>query len=337
MLCNLTLQTLLEPVGRESNVMGKYNIYTLKIDEEFQNLIPPLSSEERKQLAENIKNDGCREPLCVWNKTILDGHNRYEICTRLQIPFKVSYIFLRSREEAVAWICANQLGRRNITDEARRYLIGRRYEAEKIVGAHNAAGTNQHTRKEARTIMCTEPRFDDSAIRTKERLGREYRISPTTVVKYGEYSQSLDALSKAEPTLPSKILSGQVKMSQENVVELSRLAPSDIRRISANLSENDGSYSGTRNIVPKKKKIEKPDLFITPDGSVKDMPAYDPDAEILSLALTMPSWVSSIKRTYATAKFAKASDKACYKLEEELKHLKTVVDAMLFAIKGEND
>ena len=97
--------------------MADYDIYTLKIDDEFRQLIPPLSPDELKQLEENIVKDGCREPLCVWNKIILDGHNRYEICTRHQISFKISYVFLRSREEAVAWICANQLGRRNITED----------------------------------------------------------------------------------------------------------------------------------------------------------------------------------------------------------------------------
>ena len=315
--------------------MAEYRTYKLKIDKCFQSLIPPLSAEERKQLEENIRSDGCREPLCVWNTTILDGHNRYEICSRLQIPFQISYIFLRSREEAVAWICANQLGRRNITEQTRRYLIGKRYDMEKMIGAHNAAGTNQYTRKEVRPKISAEPTFDHTAIRTRERLGKEYRLSPTTVEKYGYYSQAIDTISKVEPTLPHKILSGQVKITQENVIELSKLPPSDISRLSVDLSGSDINFSDTRNIVPRKKRVESTSSFAIPDGSVKDMPVYDPDAEILSLALTVPSWASSIKRTYSNAKFIEVSDKACHKLEEELSRLKAVVDAMLFAIKGE--
>ena len=116
--------------------MTEKRIYKLKTDTVFKQLITPLSAEELRQLEQNIIRDGCREPLCVWNSTILDGHNRYAICTRMQIPFMIQKICVRNREEAMAWICANQLGRRNITHETRKYLIGKRYEMEKIIGAH---------------------------------------------------------------------------------------------------------------------------------------------------------------------------------------------------------
>lgn len=315
--------------------MSEYDIYTLKVDEEFKRLIPPLSPDERKQLEENLLHDGCREPLCVWNKTILDGHNRYEICTRHQIPFKIAHIFLRSREEAVAWICVNQLGRRNITDESRRYLIGKRYKMEQIIGAHNAVGTNQYTRKEVRPKMLTEPLFDETACRTRERLGKEYRISHATVDKYGIYANAIDSISKVEPELTPKILSGQIKISQENIAQLSRLSPADIRRVSAGLMEDDAGYSETRNIIPNRKKARKQECPQLPAVSVKNMPAYDPDAEILSLAFTIPSWVSSIDRTRTSAKLTEVSNDARSRLENELSRLKSIIDTMLLAVKEE--
>ena len=315
--------------------MSEYDIYTLKIDEDFKNLIPPLSPDERNQLEENLLQDGCREPLCVWNKTILDGHNRYEICTRNQIPFKIAHIFLRSREEAVAWICANQLGRRNITDESRRYLIGKRYKMEQIIGAHNAAGTNQYTRKEVRPKILTEPLFEETSRRTRDRLGKEYRISHATVDKYGIYANAIDSLSRVDPELTPKILSGQVKISQENILELSRLSPSDVRRISAELAEDDVAYSDTRNIVPKRKKVKKQDCLSLPEITVKNMPTYDPDAEILSLVFTIPSWISSIDRTRSAANFNEISDNACRRLEDELSKLRAAVNAMFSAVREE--
>ena len=52
----------------------------LKIDPEFQNQTPPLTDDEYKQLAENILKEGkLLSPLIVWNNTLVDGHNRYEI------------------------------------------------------------------------------------------------------------------------------------------------------------------------------------------------------------------------------------------------------------------
>ena len=51
----------------------------MQIDDEFKNLIPLLTNEEFNQLEENILKEGCREPIVLWNDTIVDGHNRYEI------------------------------------------------------------------------------------------------------------------------------------------------------------------------------------------------------------------------------------------------------------------
>ena len=36
-----------------------------------------------------------------------------------------------SREEVLAWICKNQLGRRNLTPEQKYYLMGKQYESRK--------------------------------------------------------------------------------------------------------------------------------------------------------------------------------------------------------------
>ena len=101
------------------------------IDAEFAALIPPLSAEERRQLEENIvEHGGARDPLVVWASkgklTILDGHNRYEICTRLGLPFDVHEMRFKSRGEAEDWIDKNQLGRRNLTADSFNYLLGRR-------------------------------------------------------------------------------------------------------------------------------------------------------------------------------------------------------------------
>lgn len=103
--------------------MAEQRIYKLKVDSDFKQLIPPLSKDELQQLEKNILRDGCREPLCVWNNTILDGHNRYAICTHKQIPFTIRHIFLKNREEAIAWICANQLGRRTWLCGSHAYRI----------------------------------------------------------------------------------------------------------------------------------------------------------------------------------------------------------------------
>ena len=311
-------------------------LYKLKINEDFKQLIPPLSSEERKQLEQNITRDGCLEPLCIWNNTIIDGHNRYEICLRLNIPFLIRRMSFKNREEATAWICANQLGRRNITEEARRYLIGKRFEMEKILGAHNAAGTNQFKRKELRPKMLVEPTYDKYTRRTSERLGEEYHISHATVDKYGTYAHALDTLSGIIPEFVSKILSGQIKISQDNVIELSRLSLQDILRLNkyaSSRSIDSVGYSEIREILPKKHEFPRKNPPSIPSGSVKNMPKYDPDSEVSGLIFTIPSWVSSINRTHSTANFSEISLNAKYKLEQELSELSETIENMIREIR----
>ena len=90
----------------------------LKIDEEFRTIIPPLTAEEYGNLERSLRMEGCRDAIRVWNGVIVDGHNRYEICRRWNIPYNVIQISFTSREAAISWICLNQLSRRNLTREA---------------------------------------------------------------------------------------------------------------------------------------------------------------------------------------------------------------------------
>ena len=101
----------------------------LKIDPEFQSQIPPLTDDEFKQLEENILKEGkLLSPLIVWNNTLVDGHNRYEIVQEHpEISFSTMPLPFESREEVLAWICKNQLGRRNLTPEQKKFLIGKQY------------------------------------------------------------------------------------------------------------------------------------------------------------------------------------------------------------------
>ena len=105
------------------------------IDKEFQSLIPPLTKEEYEGLEQSILSEGCRDALVVWEEyevhyndltgytdviphpaVIIDGHNRYEICTRHNIPFNTVYADLSDRDEVKLWMMKNQLARRNLND-----------------------------------------------------------------------------------------------------------------------------------------------------------------------------------------------------------------------------
>ena len=145
----------------------------LKIDKEFKALLQPLSKEEYEQLKQNLIDDGCREPLVAWGDIIVDGHNRFEICTANNIAFEVVRKSFADRQEAMDWIDKNQLGRRNMTPDQLIYVQGRIYERrKKYIGEHKG---NQHTKLEWR---------QNGAIpngRTRDALAKELGVGSRTL------------------------------------------------------------------------------------------------------------------------------------------------------------
>ena len=117
----------------------------LRIDPEFQNKIPPLTDKEFEQLEENILEAGeVREPIITWNGVIVDGHNRYKIVQKHpEIKWKTLEMKFADKWEAIEWMCKNQLGRRNLTEQQMSYLTGKMYEASKH--NHGGHGANRYT------------------------------------------------------------------------------------------------------------------------------------------------------------------------------------------------
>ena len=118
----------------------------IKIDKEFQSLIPPLSQDEYKQLEANVISDGCRDALVVWQGTLIDGHNRYRICTEHNIPFQTVEKKLDSREDVIQWIILNQFGRRNLSP-GNRSILALRLEPifKEKAKEKQEKGTNQYS------------------------------------------------------------------------------------------------------------------------------------------------------------------------------------------------
>lgn len=105
----------------------------LKIDPEFQSKIPPLQFEKEQQLEQNIIAEGrLLNPIITWNGYILDGHTRYRILKKHGfIKFEVEEIQLANKYEALAWICKNQLGRRNLSPERKKFLLEQIFTIDK--------------------------------------------------------------------------------------------------------------------------------------------------------------------------------------------------------------
>lgn len=310
----------------------KKELRQLKIDPEFRSLIRPLNRQEYLQLESNIMADGCREPIVTWNGVIIDGHNRYEICLRHYIPFAIEEMSFESRDEAILWICVNQLGRRNLSEETRKFLIGLQYEKEKIiVTQRNRLGTNQYTREQQGKYP--EP---ISKHATAEKIAEENHISPGTVQKYARYARALQAIDERNPRVLPKILAGDYKISHENVIEMARLPSAELNKVKKRLDSGEAPfsrYSETRNAIKKGVERQKMELSEPQRPSVKDMPLYDPDAETNSLCFTIPSWIGTIDRTQRSLDRERVSSEARKRVKASLEALISSAKTMLIFLE----
>lgn len=320
--------------------MSRLRIYKLNIDPQFRFLKYPISSTDSDFMEENIFDNGCKEPILIWDKTIIDGHKRYDICRRWRIPFRVKDITFTSRQEAIKWICSEQLLRKDLPEPMKKYLIGKRYEVEKDIQSQYAL------RHVTQSLSNEETQYPPGIIySTANAIGKEYSLSHNTVYKYGAYSQALDIIAEKNRFITKKILSAEVIISHQNVLELSRFSPEDIRLLHDAFDSPENPHitlPELRHEVFWKKNQSRPSShrpLSTPapaageTPAIKQMPTYDPDAEVSSLTLTIPSWISSITRTHSVADFPKVSKEARNKLQIQLLSLRGTIDTVLQTIK----
>ena len=187
----------------------------LKIDPEFQSKIPPLQFEEEQLLEQNIIAEGrLLNPIITWNGYILDGHTRYRILKKHGfIKFEVEEIQLANKYEALAWICKNQLGRRNLSPERKKFLLGKEYESTKLaVGA--PLGSKHGIRK------CGQNDHIFTESRTCQRIASEHGVGEKTVRRAEKYSQGIDAAEEAVPGAQEEILNGRIKATDAQIAAL---------------------------------------------------------------------------------------------------------------------
>lgn len=166
----------------------------IQIDSEFEHRVPPLSDAEAALLRESLLAEGCREPLLLWGDVLVDGHNRYRVCTEEGIDFDTRELELGTRDDVLDWIDRNQIGRRNLSPDAFRLVLGRIYNRrKKVVGA-----TNQYT---------AAPQIGDERQRTSGKLAAEYGVSKNTVERAGADAKAVD-----DAGLGDAVMSGDKRM-----------------------------------------------------------------------------------------------------------------------------
>ena len=235
------------------------NLNALKIDPEFQGKIPPLNAEEEHILEQNmIQERRLLNPLIIWNGYILDGHSRYRILKHHpEIAFEVKEIQLPDRYAALAWICQNQLGRRNLDPERRKFLMGKTYENEKLsVGG----STHREHDESGKFTSCRQNvHMRSTEKRTCERIANKNGVSSKFVQRAEKYAKGVDAAEAAVPGAMEEILTGHIKATDAEITALAQTPKEEIPAIIKELRKPKKDRKAKKPISPEKSDVAADD------------------------------------------------------------------------------
>ena len=280
----------------------------LIITEEFGRLVACLTVKEKEELQQELGRGSAVRPVVVWKRMVLVDQEYYKVLKKYGIPVPVEERDFGSMDEAVKWVCLQQLKREQLTIEMRRYLIGSLSVAEIALERNRSGGSSGNVR-----------------VMVREKLAKDYRVSRSTIYNYEKYAESIDFIRKRHRGFVDDLLEGRITMGTEIVGRLKNLPVFQAdNMISAARREKTTAVSQT---VPWETGAK---------FQVKNMPAYDPDNEIMSLALTIPTWRSSILRVSQTP-VKETTKEGRRKLETALLQLKEAAEQMLTKLQEVED
>lgn len=185
----------------------------MKINPRFRDLIPALSPEELAGLEASLASEGCRDPLVVWRGTVVDGHNRLEICKRLKLPYTTVEHDFDSEDDACLWIIDNQFARRNLAPFTRAELSKKRegiVDLQAKAKANLSAGGGDKKSKAARSGLADLPKaIAPTPINVRKERARISGLSERTIAKSDVVAE------RAPPDVLAKLRAGESSIDAE--------------------------------------------------------------------------------------------------------------------------
>ncbi len=99
------------------------------VNEELKAYIDPMTPDEYEALERSILAEGCRDALVLWGNILVDGHHRYSVCRKHDLPFQtIQHSRFQSMEDVHLWMIEQHLGRRSVSPFQRGVLALRKRE-----------------------------------------------------------------------------------------------------------------------------------------------------------------------------------------------------------------
>lgn len=174
----------------------------ITINEELRSFIDPLTHNEYAALERSLLAEGCRDALVLWGDVLIDGHNRYEICSKHQIEFKtVQNSTFASLDDVMLWMIDNHLARRSVSDYQRGVLALRKKDIVAARVAQRAAEPEAAAPAEASKVPESPP------WNTREDVAKAARVSSNTI------SQIERIQKAATPQLVEAVRAGTISIN----------------------------------------------------------------------------------------------------------------------------
>lgn len=291
-----------------------------RVHPDLKRLYQPITEKTRSETAITALHSTERKTIDTWQGFLLSCPGELSADMANFSTDLIEHDF-KDVEEAGSFVCTKQLRRKDLTNSYRKYLIGKKFCFEEAI-FHRDNKNMQNVK-----------------YRIAYKIGEEENISGGTVLKYNAYSTAIDTIYKNAEELAFHILMEHLKVSHENTIELSRRASDEIRYISKSViqqrlkhltyqdirHECAWKHTNSKATISRSERREQKD---TSSASIRQMPEYDPDADVNSLCMTIGSWVSSIKRVNQNVDFSTITRKATIELVRQLTILEQTINLL---------
>ncbi len=181
------------------------------VNAQLKAYIDPLTPDEHDALERSLLSEGCRDSLVLWGDLLVDGHNRYGICQKHNIPFKtLQSTQFKSMADVHLWMIDQHLGRRSVSDFQRGVLAIRKREILMERNRESKASVPESAMGE--TEM--PPGLEDSDVavpsvrmKSREDLAKAARLSSSQVVLIEKIQK------QAAPEVVAAVKSGVISIN----------------------------------------------------------------------------------------------------------------------------
>ena len=297
--------------------MNVDNTADIIINPQFNRLVQPPSEREIEKMRQDYILSSETPVIHTWHRYHLTDQYLHMVCLEYNIPYSIKEMPFDDWIKAALYICTSQLAKDNLSAEYRKYLIGQKFYY--LI-------TDSDDSKQS-----------DSKYRVAAVMGHDLYMSAGTVMKYNAFSNAVNDIFDQDTEFAQRLLLGKTRISHENILELSRLKPEEIKAIANSVANenldhitlsfirNEVKWSHIHKQAPVSRR-ERKEQKMGRHAAIQQMPEYDPDAEVNSLCMTIDSWISSIQRVHNSENFNKITNKASLHLMKKLSFLEHTVN-----------